>query len=173
MNIASPTKANSSLYGAKELSDLKARIRDLNDDYAWVLDTQDLGAWPDFFTDDCLYQAISLENFDEDLPHATLYCDGINMVRDRSLAIRETAVFEPRAQKHFISGVRITDVIDNEIHAQANFMVTEAMSDREPRILFVGAYHDRIVDQDGTMKFRERSAVFDNYRVYTSLVIPI
>lgn len=173
MSAASTAASVKNAMDPDELRLLKERIRDLNDDYAWVLDSQDLGAWPDFFTEDCLYRAISAENFDEGLPHATLYCDGLNMVKDRSLALRETAVFEPRHQKHFISGVRILGWDGDEILSRANFQVIESMSDREPRVLFVGAYHDRIVEVGGALKFKERSAVFDNYRVYTSLVIPI
>jgi anthranilate 1,2-dioxygenase small subunit len=173
MNVASPVAKSVIQMDPQELRDLKGRIRDLNEDYAWVLDNQELNAWPKFFTEDCLYRAISRENFDEGLPHATLYCDGLNMVKDRSLALQETAVFEPRHQKRFVSGVRILGREGGEILSSANFQVVESMSDREPRILFVGSYHDRIVEIDGALKFKERSAVFDNYRVYTSLVIPI
>jgi hypothetical protein len=30
-----------------------------------------------------------------------MYCDGIAMLRDRILAIRETQVYEPRSWRHF------------------------------------------------------------------------
>lgn len=156
-----------------ELRALKQELWELYEDYAEACDRQDFDAWTRFFTEDCEYKAISRENFDEGLPHATLYCDGLAMVKDRALALRETAVFEERRLRHFLSGLRVTAVDDGVVEAQANFMVAESMSDRDPRIVFVGVYVDRVVREAGGLKFQLRQAVFDNYRVLASLVVPI
>lgn len=156
-----------------ELRELKQELWELYEDYAHACDRQDFQAWTTFFTQDCEYKAISKENFDEGLPHATLYCDGLGMVKDRALALGETAVFEPRHLRHFISGLRVNGLSDGAIEAQANFLVVESMSDREPRIVFVGTYVDRVVRDGDGLKFQSRQAVFDNYRVLASLVVPI
>ena len=49
-------------------------------------------------------------------------------------------MFEPRALRHFISGVRVTEVDGDRIVAQANFAVMESLSDREPTLNMVGRY---------------------------------
>lgn len=152
---------------------LTAEIRELYEEVASLLDQDEVERLPAYFTDDCLYRVISKENHDEGLEQATIYCDGIGMLRDRILALRETQVYEPRTWRHFISGVRIRHVQGEEIHSGANFMVSEAMSDCEPTILLVGRYLDRLVRRDGQLMFRERSAVYDNYRVVRSLIVPV
>lgn len=152
---------------------LKAEILELFEAYCWVVDEWDFNSWPEFFTDDAMYNAISRENFSERLPHATLYCDGKGMLQDRAAALLNTSVYETRFLRHFLSGLRIRSVRDGEIRTQANFMVTECLLDRDPRLFAAGIYHDRLVRVNGALKFRERLAVFDNYRIITSLIAPL
>ena len=157
---------------------LAQQVRDLYEEVADLLDEDQVERLPAYFTDDCVYQVISKENHDEGLPQATIFCDGIGMLRDRIVALRETQVYEPRTWRHFVSGVRILGVDDDpdaggEIRARGNFLVTEAMSDAEPTVLLVGRYLDRLVQRDGRLFFRERRAVYDNYRVVRSLIVPV
>ena len=152
---------------------LRSELADLYDDYAACLDDGDLAAWPEFFTEDCTYKVISKENFDQDLPHATMYCDGVFMVRDRVMALQETQVFEPRILRRLVSRPRIIEVDELGVRARANFAVFESMSDREPALYMVGSYHDLVVRDGASWRFRERLCVFDNYRIRTSLVLPI
>ncbi|MEZ5649880.1 MAG: aromatic-ring-hydroxylating dioxygenase subunit beta [Burkholderiaceae bacterium] len=156
-----------------EVRALNAELRELYDEIADLLDRDQIEALPAYFVDDCLYRVISRENYDEGLPQATLYCDGIGMLRDRVLALRETQVYEPRHWRHFVSGVRVTGVENGVISATANVMLTEAMSDAEPTILLVGRYEDRLVRREGRLWFSERSVVYDNYRVVRSLIAPV
>jgi anthranilate 1,2-dioxygenase small subunit len=152
---------------------LVQELRFLYDEIADLLDRDQIEALPSYFVDECLYRIISRENYDQGLPAATLYCDGIRMVRDRILALRETQVYEPRSWRHFISGVRVSHTAGDVIHAGANVMVTEAMSDAEPSLLLVGRYEDRLVRRDGQLFFVERSVIYDNYRVVRSLIAPV
>jgi anthranilate 1,2-dioxygenase small subunit len=157
-----------------ELRALVDELRDLYDEIADLLDRDAIEALPGYFVEDCLYRIISRENHALGLPAATLYCDGIGMLRDRVLALRETQVYEPRQWRHFVSGVRVRSVDDDgTIRATANVMVTEAMSDAEPTILLVGRYDDRLVRRDGRLWFVERSVIYDNYRVVRSLIAPV
>ncbi|MFM8546585.1 MAG: aromatic-ring-hydroxylating dioxygenase subunit beta [Betaproteobacteria bacterium] len=152
---------------------LATELRFLYEEIADLLDRDQIEALPGYFVDDCLYQIISRENFDQGLPAATLFCDGIRMLRDRVLALRETQVYEPRTWRHFISGVCIDSIADGVISAGANVMVTEAMSDAEPTILIVGRYRDRLIRRGEQLFFVERSVVYDNYRVVRSLIAPV
>lgn len=155
------------------MSELRAELRDLYDDYASCLDEMDLDAWSGYFTDDCTYKVISSENHSAGLPLALIDCRGIGMVRDRVAAIRETAVYEPRQLRHFVSGMRVDGVDGGVVAARANFLVAESLSDQEPRIALVGRYLDRIVRVGAALRFRERLCVVDNYRIRTSLVVPV
>lgn len=154
-------------------SALRQELRDLYEDYAAVLDAEDLGAMPAFFTEDALYQVISRENHDDGLAHAPIYCRGRIMIEDRVNATRAAALYQPRSLRHFISGVRVTGEEGGEIQATANFLIVESLIEREPEILMVGRYLDRVVREDGTLRFRERTCVYDNYQIRTTLVIPV
>lgn len=148
-------------------------LRDLYDEVADLLDDDQVEAFPSYFVDDCLYRVTTRENYDQGLPGALMYCDGVAMLRDRILAIRETQVYEPRSWRHFVSGVRVLGVDASRVTARANFLVTEAMSDEEPRVFLVGRYMDVLERQGDRLKFREHIAVCDNHFVRRSLIIPV
>ena len=152
---------------------LRAELRDLYDDYANTLDDQKLEDWINYFTEDCHYRVISRENFDAHLPLGLIYCMNKNMVRDRVTALRETTMYEPRSLRHFISGVQITEVQGDLIHAQANFAIMESLSDQEPSLNMVGRYIDTFVRTDNEIKIKRRDCVYDNYRIRNSLIIPV
>lgn len=152
---------------------LRAELRDLYDDYANTLDDQKLENWIDYFTEDCHYRVISRENFDANLPLGLIYCMNKNMVRDRVMALRETTMYEPRSLRHFISGVQITEVEGELIHAQANFAIMESLSDQEPSLNMVGRYIDTFIRIGNEIKIKSRDCVYDNYRIRNSLIIPV
>ena len=153
-------------------SQLRAAVREFYEDYAAILDADRVEEWPAFFTEDALYQVISRESHSQGLTHATIYCNGIRMIRDRGAAIRQTAVFEQRVIRHFISNVQAVEE-GREIRAGANFLLIEPMYDSEPQVLMVGEYIDVLVRDGESFKLKQRSAVYDNYRVRTTLVLPV
>ena len=157
----------------QDLAQLRARLRDFYDDYTFCLDEGELERWPQFFTEDCRYRVISRENYDDDLPHATLYCDGMNMLKDRVTALRETTIYEPRSLRHLVGGLQVRGVEGDQIKSQANFAIFESLSDREPVVNMVGRYIDTLVRSGGSFLFKDRFCVFDNYRIRTSLIIPV
>lgn len=162
-----------SIARTAEISALQTEIRSLYDEVADLLDQDQVERFPDYFIEDCVYQVVSRENYSEDLPQAAIHCDGIGMVRDRVIALRETQVYVPRIWRHFISGIRITAIEGDDIHVRANFMVTEAMSDRDPTLFLVGQYLDVLVREGDALKFKQRLAVFDNHHVNRSLIVPV
>lgn len=152
---------------------LRAALRDFYDDYAAGLDAMDLEGWVEFFTEDAHYRVISQENMAAGLPLGLIYCMNKNMLYDRVTALRETTMYEPRMLRHFISGVRVLNVQGDTITAQANFMITEALSDQEPTLNMVGQYQDEIVRTDSGFLLRRRDCVYDNYRIRNSLIVPV
>lgn len=167
------TITSGALPAAAELRVLTEDVRALYEDVAWHLDNDQVERFPDFFIDDCSYQVVSRENFAESLPQATIYCDGIGMVRDRVIALRQTQVYEPRSWRHFISGVRVMAVVDRQLHVSANFLITEAMSDQDPTLFMAGQYLGILVRVEGVLKFRQHLAVYDNHHVRRSLIVPV
>src|SRR6478736_4718561 len=147
---------------------LRNELRDLYEEIADLLDDDRVEELPRYFVDECLYRVTTRENYDQGLPGGMMFCDGIAMLRDRILAIRETQVYEPRSWRHFISGVRVLGVDGDVIRARANFLVIESMSDEEPRVFMVGRYIDALVRRDGALRFSERLAVCDNHHVRRS-----
>lgn len=158
---------------SREHAALRADLRDFYEDYAACLDAEDLERWPDFFTEDCFYRVTGRENHDLNLPYGLIYCINKNMIKDRVLALRQTTMFEPRSLRHFISGVRIKQVDGDTIQTEANFAILESLSDREPVINMVGRYIDTVVRTADGFLFKSRDCVCDNYRVRTSLIIPV
>jgi anthranilate 1,2-dioxygenase small subunit len=151
----------------------RSELRDFFDDYAACLDAEALREFPAFFTEDAKYQVISRENHDDGLEHASIFCLGRAMIEDRVTATVEAALYQPRSLRHFVSGVRIVDGNADEVRSEANFLIIESLVEREPRILMVGRYLDRVAREGDALKFRERTCVFDNYRIRTTLVIPV
>jgi len=152
---------------------LQHELRDFFEEVADLLDDDRIEDFPGFFTDDCLYKVTSRENFSEGLAAGLMYCDGIGMLRDRVLALRETQVYEPRSWRHFISGVRVLAVNGDVVLSRANFLVTESMTDRNPALFLVGQYLDTVVRHGDRWLFRERIAVCDNHHVRRSLIVPV
>lgn len=152
---------------------LNAELRELYEDYAAALDNGELQRWTEFFTPDASYRVISRESYADNLPHATIYCDGLGMIQDRAVLLREVANYEPRTLRHFLSGLRITSLSDNVISATANFLIIESLFDAEPQVFLVGEYVDELIKTDAGYKFRKRSAVYDQYRIRNTLVMPV
>ena len=153
--------------------ELRLEIEDLLQAYGAALDHDELEQWPQFFTDDCFYQVIPRENYDRGLPLALIRCESKSMLEDRVYAIRETLMYEPRYVRHLISGVRITGQDEHGIMAEANYAVFETPLHELTRVFNVGRYLDRIVREDGVLKFAEKHCVFDSLLVPNSIVIPI
>ena len=152
---------------------LRQALRDLYEEVGDLLDDDRVESFPDYFVDDCTYRVTTRENHDDGLPGGMMFCDGIAMLRDRILAIRETQVYEPRSWRHFVGGVRILAVEGDVVACRANFLVTEAMSDEEPRLFLVGRYIDKVVRRNGRLLFKEHVAVCDNHHVRRSLIMPV
>lgn len=145
----------------------------LTNAYVHALDDGDFERWPDFFTEDCVYKIVPRENYENDLPLAIWYCQGRGMLRDRVTAIRETQLYAPRNMRHITGNAQVRTCIHDVMHAVTNYAVYESTLDRTSEVFNVGRYVDRIVAEDGRLKFAEKLCVFDTSLVPTSLIFPI
>jgi 3-phenylpropionate/cinnamic acid dioxygenase small subunit len=152
---------------------VRYEIEELLAEYAAVLDAMDLERWPEFFTEQCLYEIIPRENYDRGLPLAIMRCESKGMLRDRVVAIRETMMYEPRYMRHLISAIRVTGESPAGITVEANYAVFETLVDELTRVFNVGRYLDRIVHEAGQLKFAEKHCVYDSVLVLNSLIYPL
>jgi anthranilate 1,2-dioxygenase small subunit len=72
-----------------------------------------------------------------------------------------------------VSCIRVNRTAGSIIESQASFAVFECLSDREPHVFMVGRYLDKVRREDSGFRFQERVCVYDNYRIRTSLVLPV
>lgn len=158
--------------GLEVPQDLRLRVADLYAAYSDALDEGELERWPDFFVQSCVYKVVPLENFERGLPVAPIYCESRAMLEDRVVALRETALYAPRRLRHFVGSLRIRGIDRDGIRVTANFALVQTMVDQPSELFLCGRYHDRLVEEDGRLRFAEKICVYDSTIIPTSLVYP-
>lgn len=152
---------------------LRLRIEALMADYVHCIDDDRLEDWPGFFVEHGRYRVTTRENHELGLPVNLIYCDGRGMFRDRISALRTANIFEPHVYCHMVGAVTLLESAAGEHRTQSNFTVTRTMADGDMSLFACGRYFDRIVDDGGVLRFRERTVILDSRRIDTLLVIPI
>ena len=97
--------------------------------YAQTLDSGDWNDWPAFFTEDCVYKVQPRENFDQNLPLATLAFESQGMLKDRVYCIRETLYYEPYYQRHVVGSPVVTAIDGDTVNAHASYAVFRTKPD--------------------------------------------
>jgi 3-phenylpropionate/cinnamic acid dioxygenase small subunit len=145
----------------------------LNAEYARALDDDRLEDWPDFFAEDCLYKITSADNHAQGLPAGLIYADSKDMVRDRVAALRRANIYERQRYRHLVGMPAILGEDGGAVRAETPFLVARIMRDGTTDLFATGRYLDRLVEEAGALRFRERIAVCDSSRVDTLLAIPL
>jgi anthranilate 1,2-dioxygenase small subunit len=157
----------------KELREIKDGIEELIHAYVQCIDDNCLEEWPEFFAEDCLYQIISRENYERNLPASIIYCDSKGMLKDRVTAHRQANIFEAHVYRHLVSNIRIVDRVEDTYTVHTNYAVFQTRLDGYSEVYNVGRYIDTVVFQDGEAKFKEKKVVYDSLVIPTLLVTPI
>lgn len=160
-------------YLALRPGELRLELDDLYADYAACLDEERFEDWPEFFTDPCLYKIVPRENFERGLPLATWLCESKGYLLDRVTAIRKTAVYAPRYMRRMVSGIRVLGWTDAVLEVRASYLALETLQDELTRVFNTGQYRDKLVVEDGRLKFREKLCIFDSILVPNSLIYPL
>ena len=150
----------------------RLRIEELYARYAACLDDGRFAEWPDFFTEECTYRVVPRENYDRGLPLATLSFESKGMLRDRVYAITETLFHEPYYQRHLVSGI-LAEPADDGFRVRANYLVIRTKAGSLSEIYSAGRYMDLVVDDAGTLRFREKLCIFDSELIPNSLIYPL
>ena len=153
--------------------ELRFALDDLYARYVACLDEARFDEWPEFFTEDCVYRVTPRENFDRNLPLATIAAESRDMLRDRAYGIQNTLYHQPYYQRHIVSGLFIREQIHGAIRTQANYAVFRTRQNAISEVYNVGRYIDTVVDEAGTLRFKEKICVFDSELIPNSLIYPI
>jgi anthranilate 1,2-dioxygenase small subunit len=152
---------------------VRLRIEAFMADYVHCLDTDQLEAWPEFFTEDARYRVCTRENYDRGLPLSVMSCSGRGMFRDRISALRTANVFEPHVYCHVIGPLRILGSNAGRVQTESNFQVVRTMVEGTMSIFACGRCLDTIAIQGEALKLEERIVILDSRQIDTLLVIPL
>ena len=149
------------------------QVQVLQQQYAHILDSNDISGWPDLFTEQCTYKLQSRENFDAGHPLCILHLESRAMLRDRVYGVVDTLFHDPYSQRHVCGAPLIKSFTDSVIDCESNYLVVRTHRDAMPHVLSVGRYIDKLVMINGSWKFSQRIAVFDNDLLPNSIIKPI
>jgi anthranilate 1,2-dioxygenase small subunit len=152
---------------------LRQELLALQDAYISTLDTDALEQWPDMFVDDCLYEIIPKENVDQNLPAPVIYCDSKKMLRDRVVSLRHANIFQPVVYRHFISGLSIQSVEEDQVAMRSSYLVINTNQLGQSVVYQTGRYDDVAVRTADGWRFKSKRAIYDTSRIQTALAIPI
>jgi 3-phenylpropionate/cinnamic acid dioxygenase small subunit len=62
---------------------------------------------------------------------------------------------------------------DGVLEVRANYLAVETLQDELTRVFNAGQYRDKLVVEDGKLKFREKLCIFDSLLVPNSLIYPL
>ena len=159
--------------GVQASLELRARLADLYCAYDDALNEGALERWPELFTDACIYKVLPRENIEQGLPVAVIYCESREMLMDRVVAIRETALYAPRIARRIAGGICLRAIEPDGLRLTASFAVFQTMQDQPSELFLCGQCQDRVVDDGGALRFAERLCIYDSTIVPTSLVYPV
>lgn len=149
------------------------QIGELNTRYIRAIDDDKLEAWPELFTEKCLYKIVTRENFDRGFTLPLMECASRGMLIDRVTGYRRVNVYEPQRYTHMLSGLTLQFIDSTHVACRQNYAVIRTMVTGEMMIFSAGVYHDRVVLGEDEAKFEERIVVQESRRVDTLLVIPL
>ena len=151
----------------------RRQIEELNTRYIRAIDDDELEAWPELFTEKCLYRIITRENFARGLTTPLMECASRGMLIDRVTGYRRVNIYEPQRYTHMISGLALEAIDGARIACKQSYIVVRTMVGGEMMIFSTGVYLDRVVLGSDGAKFEERIVVQETRRVDTLLVIPL
>ena len=153
--------------------ELRLELEGLYAGYVACIDNDELELFPEFFCERCVYKIQPRTNFERGLPLATWLSESRGMLKDRVTAIRQLSTYGPRYLRHVVSAVRVLGWDGDALRCEANYAVFETLPDELTRVFQVGRYLDRVVVDEGRLRFAEKLCVFDSELIPNTLVYPI
>ena len=162
----------------ESVSDAMARdpfrlIAQAQADYARCIDDDRLEAWPDFFSESCVYKITTAENVREGLEAGIIFANSRDMLRDRVSALREANIYERQSYRHILGQPCILSDDGAKVRSETSFLVLRTVQDGDSQIYATGRYLDLYAISGDVAKLNERIVVCDSSRINTLLAIPL
>ena len=157
------------------MTDAMVAIARAQASYVRAIDSDNLEAWPDFFTDPCFYQITTADNYRRGLPAGLIWADSQGMLKDRVSALREANIYERHSYRHMLGqpAVLAEETKSDEADSETPFCVLRITGDGPTDIFASGVYVDRYVIDSGRALLRRRVVVCDSSRIDTLLALPL
>lgn len=162
-----------------------ARVNELLARYGAALDERRYGDWLDLFDDSATYLLQPRENFDKNLPLATMRMESKGMMTDRVYGIENTLFHQPYYQRHVIGMCVATEppvALPGQVDppdaspgfgAQANYAVYRTKSQEPSEVFNVGRYWMQLIDRDNQLLIARMNVIFDSEVIANSVIYPI
>jgi anthranilate 1,2-dioxygenase small subunit len=141
--------------------------------YVRCIDGGELEAWPDFFTEPCLYKVTTAENHKQGFEAGIIYADTKGMLVDRIVSLRQANIYEKQSYRHILGLPTIVANGGGEAECETPFMVARIMHDGQTDLFATGRYLDTCRLAGDTLKFARKIVVCDSSRIDTLLAIPL
>jgi 3-phenylpropionate/cinnamic acid dioxygenase small subunit len=149
------------------------RIETLTADYVHSLEEEFLDSWPDLFTDPCLYLLTTRDAWCRGYPAGIMRCTSRGMLQDRIGALKHANIYEPQVYRHVTGPCRLLESNKGEILAETCFHAARIMQTGETTLFATGVYRDRIVEENGRWRFKEKLVICDSVRIDVLVAIPL
>lgn len=154
-------------------AELRAEIDSFHVEYCAALDANDIERWPSFFSKDASYRITSRQNALLNMPVGLMYCEGLDMIIDRALAIAHSQMFAPRHMLHVLGITRVLRETDSTISSQTPFILMQTLVEGPSTVHLAGIYHDRFVREADQLLIGDRQVVHDTEILDTALAYPV
>jgi 3-phenylpropionate/cinnamic acid dioxygenase small subunit len=138
-----------------------------------LVDAGRLNDWVELFAAECSYRIVPRENYDRGLPVTLLQCDNRRQLRDRVLSLLEAMKYNIHTDRHVIGMPVIVERTQDLIKAEAPFVVMQADAEGMGALFVFGSYVDELVWEGGSLRFRSKVAVIDNFEIPHALSTPV
>jgi anthranilate 1,2-dioxygenase small subunit len=145
----------------------------LNDRYARCIDEDQLEAWPELFTEHCIYKVTTADNYARGYQAGLIYADTRAMLKDRVNSLRKANVYEQHRYRHIIGAPAVMAQNGDTVSAESAFLIVRIMRDGTLSLFATGKYVDTLVGDAAALKFSQRIVVCDGGNVDALLAIPL
>jgi anthranilate 1,2-dioxygenase small subunit len=147
-------------------------VWDLYARYGALLDAAQYDEWLALFAAACSYHIVPRENWERGLPAALVFCDSRAMLEDRIRALREANRFNIHSDRHLIGLPRLMAEA-GALRVEAPFALYQTDQEGETRLFATGLYRDRLVGEEGGLRFRDKLILLDSFAVPSLLATPL
>jgi anthranilate 1,2-dioxygenase small subunit len=153
--------------------DKRFALEMLLEEYARLLDDDRLEDWVELFDEACVYEIVSRENREQDLPLSLMLCDNKDMLADRISSLRQANIYNIHTDRHILSLPRCTAANTGDYEICCAYALYQSNQEGRSWLFSVGRYEHRVVEKNGRLLFRHALVVVDTGAVPTLLAVPI